>query len=268
MNYIGKFIGHRGSDFHHENTLSSFIYAVNHGRECIEFDVQITTDNILYIFHDDELQEKSNGTGYFYEKSSEYISTLNCCGQKIPTLDETIKCMSEIASTNNKIVTLNIELKVAEKLIHDDNLKYEYDDYVYRLSKNFIQYMVENNYFKNNSLKCNSLKCNSLKRNDINILISSFDWHILENILNYIPPHVGIGFLSESDDLQQIENIKKLANNINISLNVDKNQVSKELIQKAHLFNIKLLVYTVNDLKYANELFEMGVDAIFTDRLF
>ena len=52
---MGKFIkiGHRGAPFlAHENTLNSFIKAVEAGIDGIEMDVQYSADKQLIVYHD------------------------------------------------------------------------------------------------------------------------------------------------------------------------------------------------------------------------
>jgi glycerophosphoryl diester phosphodiesterase len=54
-----KEIAHRGySEIYKDNTKESFTAAIKHKFICIELDVQISIDNILYIFHDTFIQHK------------------------------------------------------------------------------------------------------------------------------------------------------------------------------------------------------------------
>lgn len=55
---------HRGaSEYRPENTLISFRYGLELGASGIELDLQQTKDGKLVIFHDDTIDNKSNGTG-------------------------------------------------------------------------------------------------------------------------------------------------------------------------------------------------------------
>ena len=48
------YFAHRGAPWvQEENTIRSFVEAINLGCEGIEMDVQITKDNYIIIFHDD-----------------------------------------------------------------------------------------------------------------------------------------------------------------------------------------------------------------------
>ena len=65
--------GHRGAcAYAPENTMSSFKKALELGVNGIELDLQKTKDNKIVIFHDDIIDNKSNGKGkirdYTYEE--------------------------------------------------------------------------------------------------------------------------------------------------------------------------------------------------------
>ena len=57
-------IAHRGMRSHApENTISAFKIALQNGFPHIELDVQLTADNVCVVFHDDNLDRTSNGSG-------------------------------------------------------------------------------------------------------------------------------------------------------------------------------------------------------------
>ena len=58
LEYDGlKVLAHRGgAEESNENTLESFDYSQSLGCEFIETDVQVSSDGIPYIFHDDDLK--------------------------------------------------------------------------------------------------------------------------------------------------------------------------------------------------------------------
>ena len=55
-----------------ENTMIAFEGAARLGFEYIETDVQATSDGVLVIFHDDNLERVTNQTGRSCIKSSHY----------------------------------------------------------------------------------------------------------------------------------------------------------------------------------------------------
>ncbi len=98
-----------------ENTMSAFEAALNAGADACEFDVHMTLDSTLVIFHDDTIDRTTNGTGVLRELTYEYLSTLDAgswkdpkfAGEKIPTLHQTLTYFKE----NNMVAVL--EIKVA-----------------------------------------------------------------------------------------------------------------------------------------------------------
>ncbi|GAL80027.1 glycerophosphoryl diester phosphodiesterase [Algibacter lectus] len=104
---------HRGAKATHpENTISAFEEAIRLGAQMIEFDVQLTKDNILVIMHDDTVDRTTNGHGLVSKLTFEEIRKLDAgswksakyVGEKIPTLHDVLQIMP-----NN--IWLNIHLK-------------------------------------------------------------------------------------------------------------------------------------------------------------
>lgn len=81
-------LAHRGGALEaNENTLESFQYAHDIGCEYIETDVQVTSDGIPYIFHDEDLSRIVGEKKLFNELSSSEIDNLVIFSDhKIPTL--------------------------------------------------------------------------------------------------------------------------------------------------------------------------------------
>jgi len=81
-------LAHRGGALEaNENTLESFQYAHSIGCDYIETDVQITSDGIPYIFHDEDLSRIVGEKKLFNELSSHEIDDLVIfSSHKIPTL--------------------------------------------------------------------------------------------------------------------------------------------------------------------------------------
>ena len=97
--------GHRGAMGHKpENTLASIQKAIELGASWVEIDVYYI-DNQIIVFHDDRLERTTNGLGYIYDKSFNYLRSLDAGeGEKIPTL-------TEVCELVNSKIGINIELK-------------------------------------------------------------------------------------------------------------------------------------------------------------
>lgn len=69
---------HRGAaNLAPENTMDAYRYAIAYGVEMIEVDVQQTLDHQYVAFHDIELDDKSDGSGYVMTHTREELLELN-----------------------------------------------------------------------------------------------------------------------------------------------------------------------------------------------
>ena len=94
LNYDGLAVmAHRGGSLEApENTLESFKYALDIGSDIIETDIQLSSDGIPYIFHDDDLKRIPGIEKNFNQLLASEIDELNIFDDcKIPTLEETLK---------------------------------------------------------------------------------------------------------------------------------------------------------------------------------
>jgi len=96
-------IAHRGASLlAPENTLASFAKAVELGADLIEFDVQLTHDEVPVVFHDAGLERTTDNWG---DLDTTPLEVLRLCdagkwfspsfkGEKVPTLEETIHALN------------------------------------------------------------------------------------------------------------------------------------------------------------------------------
>ncbi len=107
--------GHRGCKaYMPENTLISFSESFKLGIDVLEFDVQITRDDVVIVMHDTLVDRTTDGTGAVCFKTFEEIRALDAGvkfgypGIKVPTLAETLQLVLDEA--DEKMV-LNVEIK-------------------------------------------------------------------------------------------------------------------------------------------------------------
>ena len=91
-----------------------------------------------------------------------------------------------------------------------------------------------------------------------NFLISSFYLPSLYKVKEFLPK-LKIGRLTKKFDAKEIETLKPY------SLNMSYKRINKEIIAFCHQRDIKVFIYTVNDLVLFNQLKKDGVDAVFSD---
>ena len=105
---------HRGASSQApENTLSALHLALDLGATMAEIDIQQTADDGLAVFHDDDLDRTSNGSGPLWRRTLKQLKLLDAgswfssefIGEKIPSLDEVLVAMGGR-------LKLNIEMKM------------------------------------------------------------------------------------------------------------------------------------------------------------
>lgn len=108
-----KVWAHRGaSGYAPENTIESFMLAVEQGADGVELDVQLSKDGQMVVFHDETLERVSDGKGYLKDHTLEQLKKLDVNQQyskygvvRIPTLQEVLEVLKETK------LTINIEIK-------------------------------------------------------------------------------------------------------------------------------------------------------------
>lgn len=232
---IPKVIGHRGAKaYAPENTLASIETAASIGVEWVELDVKLTKDGVPIIFHDEELDRTTNGTGLVAETNYEDLRDLDAgswfgdsfASVRIPTLEEAV----DILLKHN--LGLNLEIKPCpgrEKETAEVALDH------------LSQYWDERD----------------------NLLISSFQHVSLEAAMD-LAPDWARGLLIGGDEMP--ENWKEIADYLDVkTINLGSRLVTRQVADEVMDLELPLLVYTVNDPMQARQLQKLGVDAFFSD---
>ena len=232
---IPKVIGHRGAKaYAPENTLASIETAASLGVAWVELDVKLTRDGVPIIFHDEELDRTTSGSGLVAQTDYEDLRDLDAgswfgdsfSGVRIPTLEEAIDVLLK------HDLGLNLEIKPCpgrEKETAEialDHLSQMWDD----MDK---------------------------------LLISSFQHVSLEAALDLAPDYAR-GLLIGGEEMP--ENWSAVAEYLDVStINIGAHMVTRQVADDIMDFEKPLLVYTVNDPMQARALQKLGVDAFFSD---
>jgi glycerophosphoryl diester phosphodiesterase len=232
--FIPKVIGHRGAKaYAPENTLSSIHAAADLGVEWVEVDVKLTKDSIPIIFHDEELERCTSGSGLVRDMDFEALRELDAgswfgesfLGEKIPTLEELLNTVLERGMGVNleikpcpgrEVETAEVTLDLATRIWPDDLPP---------------------------------------------PLISSFQHVSLETAMDMMPEWPR-GFLMDEhrDDWKEIAGYLKAA-----TININGNKITQEELEEYMEFGKPLLAYTINQPDKARELLRWGVDSFFAD---
>lgn len=231
---IPKVIGHRGAKaYAPENTLSSIHAAADLGIEWVEVDVKLTKDGVPVIFHDEELDRCTSGSGLVREMDFDAIRELDAgswfgesfLGEKIPTLEELLNAVLERGMGVNleikpcpgrEVETAEVALDLATRIWPDDLPP---------------------------------------------PLISSFQHVSLETAMDMMPEWPR-GFLMDEhrEDWKEVADYLKAA-----TININGNRVTQEELDEYMEFGKPLLAYTINQPDKARELVRWGVDSFFAD---
>ncbi len=107
--------GHRGAKgIVPENTIVSFMKAMELGCEAVELDVHISKDGQLAVIHDELVDRTTNGSGPVSEMSLGELKELDAGnGNRIPTLDEVF----EAVRSSPLIVQIELKGEGTEKVV-------------------------------------------------------------------------------------------------------------------------------------------------------
>lgn len=231
----GLVAAHRGaSSIAPENTLRALQKSLGHC-DFIEIDVQLSRDGEVVVFHDETLQRTTNlnealkvSQLSFDELSKlDYGSWFDSKSEPLLTLHKALKFVKE----NN--LFLNIEIKDISESFSDKEV-------VNAVVKEIRESKTENR-----------------------VLISSFRAEYLPLCKKMIPELICALIVEEKHPENLLQYLK--------SINADGYHMSDEIADKETLKILKeggffVGVYTINDKKRAEELFEMGVNAVFSDK--
>lgn len=114
-------VGHRGHRAHApENTLASFHEAVALGVDALEFDLRVTSDGVLVVFHDETLERTTDGSGPVALRTAAELARLDAGarftrdgGQSFPWRGRgvTVSTFDQVIESLPRELPLIIELK-------------------------------------------------------------------------------------------------------------------------------------------------------------
>ena len=127
---------HRGaSHYRPENTLISFRYGIELGANGIELDLQITKDGQVVIFHDDVIDNKSNGKGAIVDYTYEELLKLDFGFWKGEEYKGTPICLFEDFAREFLCKDLTFAIEIKAKGVEEEALriikKYKTHDNIY-----------------------------------------------------------------------------------------------------------------------------------------
>lgn len=239
---LPRLIGHRGARaYAPENTLAAIHTAADMGAEWIEFDVKLSRDGEPILFHDETLERITHMSGPVAEMDWKDLKQLDAgvhfsdsfVDERIPHLEEALDVILE------RKLGINLEIKPCPG--------------------------------REKETAEVALDCLSRiwPEEDMPIpLISSFQAVSLETAL-HMAPGWPRGYLIATDIEQTMENWREKAEHLQVStINFGTSFLTENtaMLEEFLDTDYPLLCYTVNDLDMAQQLLEMGVTSIFSDK--
>lgn len=256
-------IAHRGASGHApEHTIASYDKAVEMDSDYLELDVQITADNELVVFHDDEIDRTTNGEGEIGDHTLEELKELDAgswFNQKYPQQSE---------DSHEYLEVLTLE-EVFDEYGQDENYYIETKSPTINegMEKPLVNTVEE--YDLNDNVIIQSFSPESLK--EIHNLNDDIP---LVQLLSY-EVNKETGKTKESNDItpnpenmttEDFENIREYAIGIGPNFIDDETEVfNKDFVQKTLNHNLLIHPYTINEKEDMERLIDWGVTGIFTD---
>ncbi|PHS79398.1 MAG: glycerophosphoryl diester phosphodiesterase [Rhodospirillaceae bacterium] len=231
--YLPKIIAHRGaSAYAPENTLASIQCALDMGAKAIEIDATVSQDGIAMVMHDFNVERTTDGQGPLTLKSAMDIQALDA-GSKFSDKfkGEKIPKLSEVLHMiSAHDIVLNIEIKTT--------LGWEEPT-----ARAVAQ----------------TLKSHANVQDKVFISsMSTLALDVFHDLLPGLPKGVIVYAIPENW-------AERLHQHSCKSLHCYHAFVTADLTRDLHQKGYRLNVYTVNDAAHAMALFDLGVDAVFTD---
>lgn len=235
-----KIIAHRGLPSEApENTMAAFEAARLAGASWLETDVGITSDGRIVILHDDYLDRTTSLTGALAESTWSDVHQASAGSWYSPEFkDEKVPSLETFIAFVNK---------------HKMNVNFELKSVIGSRANELADVLVE--------------KFAALLKTldpDINIIVSSFNPLMLMKLRD-IDPTVRLAVLFETHTLYEDWILIMQALDAHI-IHPQSEGLTKAQVLEMKSYHYEVNVWTVDERDRANELFNWGVDGVFTDR--
>lgn len=234
-----KLIGHRGArNEAQENTLFGFEHAKrlqSKGLAGIEFDVQLTFDGHLIVFHDDTLQRLCGSQSRIDQLTLKEVRRQLQLGHPIITLQTLVQVLTHAEAINNSFCHIELEIKTHSRTSY----------------QRLIQALAA--AFKDADIQT------------LPVVLTTFDTDLLLQLQRHpLLKQIPRGLL--------VKTAATLNGAANTALKLGCQQLgvyypllSQKLIEHCHRYGLNVSAWTVNDFEVIKQLVYWQVDVIITD---
>ena len=225
------------------NTLEAAVNALSVGADILELDIHLTADNILVVRHDETIDSTTNGSGRIAEMTLAELLLFDVGFHKYDYPDKIAKKGIRIPTLESFFVALPAN-KFLIELKPEDN---KAGGYLCQLVKDYgLLKQVVVGSFHASVLRDFRQRCpeipTSLGEAEVMWMVV-LSWIGLGHL--YDPPGYSVQLPLEQDGIRVVSN---------------------SLLETARELNLKLDVWTVNNVQEMADLISFGVDGIITDR--
>jgi len=226
--------GHRGSpDLITENTIPSFQKAIDQGVDGLEFDIRLSKDKQIVVFHDSNLKRLSDRSETVSELSLTELQSIPLHKKEGQIEDAYIPSLNDVSLLIHQVKVVNIEIKSEGLFKGHDVLK----PLVQFLNKHLI---------------------------DDRCIVSSFNPLILMR-LRLLRPETVIGFLYNRNRLfHGWDNMVWMFRAQPENLHVHYSLLDSWAVRWARKKGMRINSYTINDKKVFDSA---KIDGVFTDNI-
>lgn len=227
-------IGHRGaSGYCPENTMASYIKAIELGADCLEVDIHLSKDEVLVVHHDPTLDRTTSGKGNLRDYTAAELKELDAGSWYHNRYkNERIPLLSEVLENFGSEVGILIELK------HPSSYPGIEKKLAEELGK-FQEYSTGNN----------------------RIMVHSFDMESMKRFHQLMPDiQVGVLIKRRIND-QKLKEIAEFASFLNPKQTI----LNTKLQMRIQEHGMKVYTWTVNNKKQMRMFEKMKLDGIISD---
>lgn len=228
-------LGHRGSPREApENTIPSFLMALDRGADGIELDVTLSRDGALFIIHDYTLSRTTDGRGLAARHTLDQLQSLDAgsyfsrqfAGTRIPTLQEVVEALGR---------------------------------------KAFIMIEIKTSLVGTNMETADAV-ADVIARHDLykRVVVSSFNPFALTRVRK-MDSHIPVGLL-HFPLIPSLLQGGSLANMVGPDvLHPHHRLVNRKYMEQARMLGCRVIPWTVNTEEDLDAMMQMGADGVITD---
>jgi glycerophosphoryl diester phosphodiesterase len=233
---LPRLIGHRGAAaVAPENTIASIRRASQLGASWVEFDVKLTREGVPILMHDDRLERTTSGRGCVADHTLAAIRELDAgawfapafAGEAVPTFEDALAACAELG------LGINVEIKPCPG--REEETAHAALD------------VLRTHWAADRSRP----------------LISSFA-HLCLAVAREQAPDLPRGYLCSRLPRDWTAELERYGC---ATLHADHRRIRGAQLAELRAAGVPVLLYTVNDPRRVQKLLELGVTAVFTDRV-